>query len=57
MDMEFFDAYVGSILDYGCEVLGSDMGPDIKRVHLRFLKRELGVKRTTNNMMVYTESD
>ena len=53
--LELFDTYFGSILNYGCEIWGNHKGPDIERVHLNFLKRLLGVKRSTNSMMVYRE--
>lgn len=43
--------HIGSIMDYGSEVWGSHMGPDIERVHLSILKHVLGVRRTTNNTM------
>lgn len=55
--LELFDTYVGSILNYGCEIWGNHKDPDIERVHLNFLKRILGVKRSTLNMMVYRELD
>lgn len=53
--LDLFDTYVGSILNYGCEIWGNHKGPDIERLHLNFMKRLLGVKRATHNMMVYRE--
>ena len=53
--LELFDNYVGSTLNYGCEIWGNHKGPDIERVRLKFLKRLLGVKRSSNSMMVYKE--
>ena len=51
--LDLFDTYVGSILGYGCEIWSHHKGPDIERLHLNFMKRLLGVKRSTHNMMVY----
>ena len=56
-ELELFGTYVGSILNYGCEIWGNHKVPDIERVHHNFLKRILGVKRSTLNMMVYRELD
>ena len=53
--LDLFDTYVGSILGYGCEIWGNHKGPDIERLHLNFMKRLLGVKRSTHNMVVYRE--
>ena len=55
--LELFDTYVGSTLNYGCEIWGNHKGPDIKRVHLNFLKRIPGVNRSTLNMIVCRELD
>ena len=50
-----FDAYVGSILNYGSEIWGFHKATDIEKVHLAFLKRILGVKKSTFSNLVYYE--
>ena len=34
----FFDTFVGSVANYGCEVWGSHPAKDIEKVHLNFCK-------------------
>ena len=53
--IKLFDALVLPILNYGCEVWGFHDSQDIEKVHLRFLKRLLGVRQQTCNMAVYGE--
>ena len=53
--LSLFDTYVTSIGNYSCEVWGFHSAPDIERVHTDFCKNMLGVKRSTNNNMVYCE--
>jgi hypothetical protein len=53
--LSLFDCYVGSIFNYGSEVWGASKGINIEKVHMDFCKRLLGVKRTTNNVMMYVE--
>ena len=50
-----FDTYVSSILNYGCEIWGFHKAPDIEKLHLSFLKRTLGVKKSTCNNLIYCE--
>ena len=50
-----FDTYVGSILNYGAEIWGFHKATDIEKVHLSFLKRILGVKKSTFSNLVYHE--
>ena len=50
-----FDTYVGSILNYGSEIWGFHKATDIEKVHLSFLKRILGVKKSTFSNLVYYE--
>jgi hypothetical protein len=53
--LQLFDTYVGSVMNYGCEVWGFNKATDVERVHLSFLKRILGVKRSTLSAAVYRE--
>jgi hypothetical protein len=39
------DTYVNSILSYACEVWGFHKAPDIKKMHLSFCKKMLGVSK------------
>ena len=43
------------ILNYSSEVWGFHSGADVERVHLKFLKNLLGVKRSTQNDFIYGE--
>lgn len=52
---QLFDAFVGATLNYGCEIWGFSKATEIERVHLKFCKFVLGVKRSTTNMGVYGE--
>ena len=47
---QLFDAFVSSILNYGCEVWGFSKSKDIEKIHLKFLKLILG------SMAVYGET-
>ena len=53
--LSLFDTYIGSILNYGCEVWGFNKANSHEIIHMQFFKRILGVKRSTTNMMVYSE--
>jgi exonuclease III len=53
--LSLFDCYIGSVLNYGAEIWGFHKGTNIERVHLDYCKTLLGVKKTTCNVMVYTE--
>ena len=50
-----FDTYINSILSYGAEVWGFHKAPDVEKVHLSYLKKILGVKRSCSNALVYFE--
>ena len=52
---QLFDSFVGSILGYSSELWGFTKCKEIERIHLKFLKRILGVKRNTSSMSVYGE--
>lgn len=53
--LELFDTYVAPILSYGSELWGANKAQEIERVHTLFMKRILGIKRSTSNAMVYNE--
>ena len=50
-----FDAFVGSILSYSCEIWGFGKCKEIERIHLKFCKYLLKGKSSTCNMGVYGE--
>ena len=52
---QLFDSFVGSVISYGCEVWGYSKSKDLERLHLKVLKRVLGVKLSTSNVGVYGE--
>ena len=47
--MDVFDKLITPVLCYAAEVWGFHAGPDIERLHLKFSKQVLGVKRCTQN--------
>ncbi len=53
--LELFDKLVLPILCYGCEVWGFCKADKIEKVHLKFCKRLLNVKLSTQNDMIYSE--
>lgn len=52
---KLFDCLVGSVLSYACEVWGLHSAPDIERIHTRFCRSLLGVKKSTNVSALYSE--
>ena len=54
--ISLFDTYVSHVLNYCSELWEYVKARDIERVYLMFLKRLLGVKRSTSNDMVYCET-
>jgi sorting nexin-29 len=55
LQIELFDSLVQPILLYNCEVWGAPNIEIVERLHLKFLKYVLGVKKSTCNAMVYGE--
>ena len=51
--LNLFDKLLTPILCYGCNVWGFHPAPDVERVHLGFLKRVLGVKKSSQNYFIY----
>ncbi len=58
VDLQFqmFDAMVKPILLYGCEAWGTEKLDIIERLHLKFIKLCLKLRKSTPNVMVYGES-
>ena len=52
---KLFDTLVGSILNFGSEVWGMNEASDIELIHTKFLRRILGVKKSTNLIALYGE--
>ena len=52
---QLFDAFVGSILNYSCEVWGFGKSKVLERIHLKFCKNILKVKSSTSSSGVYGE--
>ena len=55
LSLQLFDAFVGSILNYGCPIWGVSKSKDIERLHLKLCKTLLGVCQSTSNAAVYGE--
>ena len=53
--LKLFDTMILPVLTYGSEVWGFHAAPDIERVHLKFMKRILGVRPQTTNVAIYGE--
>lgn len=53
---KLFDCLVGSVLNFGAEIWGMHEATDIEMVHSKFLRRVLGVKKSTNLSALYGET-
>ena len=53
--LSLFDYYICTILNYASAIWGSHKGQNVEKVQLDFCKNMLGVKRTTCNIMIYSE--
>ena len=53
--LDIFDKFIVPILNYACEIWGFHKSPDIERIHLKFCKLILGVRKTCQNDFVYNE--
>jgi hypothetical protein len=51
--LQLFDSFVGSTLNYACEVWGNSKSKSLESIHLKFCKTLLRVKRSTPSMAVY----
>ena len=54
--LELFDKLITPILNYSSEVWGFNKGAYIERTHLKFCKRMLSVKQSTQNNFIYGET-
>ena len=54
-ECQLFDSFDGSILGYSSEIWGFGKYMEIERIHLKSLKRILGVKVNTSSSSVYGE--
>ena len=52
---DLFDKIVKPILLYGCEIWGFSNTDNIEKVHLKFCKLLLNLKKSTPNFMIYGE--
>ena len=50
-----FDSLVSSVLNYASEVWGYNDGKDIEIIHIKFLRKVLGVNKSTNLIGLYGE--
>lgn len=55
MQLELFDRMITPVLTYGGEVWGYDNNDMLEKLHLRFCKYILNVKKSTSSIMVYGE--
>ena len=55
-NLSLFDTYVNSVLSYACEIWGHHPAPDIEKIHVKYCKRLLSVKNSTNSALVYMET-
>ena len=53
---KLFDTLVGSILNFGAEIWGMHKASDIEAIHTKFLRRVLGVRKSTNLSALYGET-
>ena len=53
--LSLFDTYIGSVLQYASEIWGIHRGNCVEKVQLDFCKRLLRVKKSTCNVMIYSE--
>ena len=54
--LDLFDTLVKPILTYGFEVYGMQNYSVVEKFYLKFLKRTLNVKMSTNSCMIYAET-
>ena len=52
---KLFDCLVGSVLSYASEVWSFHKAPDVERLHTRFCRNILGVKKSTSLSALYCE--
>ena len=52
---QLFDSFVGSVLSYGSEIWGYTKSKDLERIHMKFCKRILNVRKNTSSASIYGE--
>ena len=52
---QLFDALVSPILNYAAEVWGYHKGPDVEKIHNKFCRKILCVRKSTNISALYGE--
>ena len=55
VSLQLFDAFIGSILNYGSSIWGITKSMELERIHLQFCKTILGVKQSTSNASIFAE--
>ena len=53
--LKLFDSLILPILKYGCEIWSFSKSQHAERIHLKFLKQILGVRKRTCSLAVYGE--
>ena len=56
LQLSLFDSLIIAILLYRCEIWGFENIPMIERIHLKYLKYILGLKKSTPTCMVLGET-
>jgi hypothetical protein len=53
--LQLFDAFISSIITYGCEIeiWGFTKSKQLETLHLKFCKTLLGVRRSSCNVAIY----
>jgi len=53
--LELFDYMIIPIMNYGSDIWGSHIAPDMDKIYMRFLKYVLNVRTQTTNTAVFRE--
>ena len=53
---DVFDTLVKPIVLFNSEIWGININKELEQFHLSFMKRILGVKKSTNNCLIYAET-
>ena len=53
---DLFDTLVKPIILFNSEIWGININKELEQFHLSFMKRILGVKKSTNNCLIYAET-
>ena len=55
LQLEIFNAMVMPIMTYACEIWGSNIARELKRLHMKFLHHVLYLHKNTSTDVVYGE--